>query len=135
MSDRRKIEALAEAVARYSGYTDPTSPLYWARNPLGLRGFSPVHPINERGERIFRSVLDGLQAGLHDVTLKVTGMSRAHLQPDQTLTDLSNAYNAPIATATAWGRFLRQALHDETITARTTLSYFLTNEPALTKET
>jgi hypothetical protein len=120
---RHKLEALAEAVSAYSGYSDPASPLYAARNPGGLK--ASVGQANDgKGNRTFRSVIDGLQATFYDVELKVTGRSRAKLKPESTLIDLSAAYNLPILTATAWARFLRKALNDPTISAHTPLSYF-----------
>jgi hypothetical protein len=120
---RDKLESLAEAVVAYSGYADPASPLYAARNPGGLKALGP-QPDDGNGNRTFRSVIDGLQALFFDVELKVTGRSRAKLKPESTLIDLSTAYNLPILTATAWARFLRKALNDPTISAHTPLSYF-----------
>lgn len=119
---RTKLEALAEAVSAYSGYSDPASPLYAARNPGGLKASG--QPDDEHGNRVFRSVIDGLQALFFDVELKVTGRSRAKLKPESTLIDLSTSYNLPILTATAWARFLRKALNDSTISAHTPLSFF-----------
>lgn len=120
---RHKLEALAEAICAYSGYSDPASPLYAARNPGGLKSVGS-QPNDEKGNRTFRSVIDGLQATFYDVELKVSGRSRAKLKPDSTLIDLSTSYNLPILTATAWARFLRKALNDQTISAHTPLSYF-----------
>ena len=123
--ERRKLEALAEAVIAYSGYLNPDSELYAVRNPGGLKGIGVSHPKDDHGNRVFNSLIDGLQALLYDVELKVTGKSRAHLKPDHTLIDLSNAYNVPITTAQAWSRFLRKALRDESVNAKTPLKYFL----------
>lgn len=119
---RQKLEALSEAVSAYSGYSDPASPLYAARNPGGLKAAG--QPDDGQGNRVFRSVIDGFQALFFDVELKVTGRSRAKLKPESTLIDLSTSYNLPILTATAWARFLRKALNDTTISAHTPLSYF-----------
>ena len=123
--NRRKLEALAEAVVAYSGYLQPDSALHAARNPGGLKALGATQSRDDKGNRTFRSVLDGYQALLYDVELKATGKSRAQLRPDQSLIDLSAAYNLPITTASAWSRFLRQALSDSTISAKTPLSYFL----------
>ena len=131
--NRRKLEALAEAVVAYSGYLQPDSALHAARNPGGLKALGATQSRDDKGNRTFRSVLDGYQALLYDVELKVAGImkdgvlqrSRARLTPDHTLMDLSAAYNLPITTASAWSRFLRQALSDSTISAKTPLSYFL----------
>lgn len=121
---RRKLESLAEAIVHYSGYSEPGSPLHDARNPGGLKAMGLIQARDEKGNRTFRSVIDGLQALFYDVELKITGKSRAQLKPDSTLIDLSASYNLPITTSTAWARFLKKSLHDETITARTPLSYF-----------
>ena len=123
--NRRKLEALAEAVVAYSGYLQPDSALHAARNPGGLKALGATQSRDDKGNRTFRSVLDGYQALLYDVELKATGKSRAQLRPDQSLIDLSAAYNLPITTASAWSRFLRQALSDSSISAKTPLSYFL----------
>ena len=123
--DKRKLEALAESIIAYSGYLQPDSDLHKARNPGGLKALGATQSRDDKGNRTFRSFLDGSQALLYDVELKVTGKSRAQLRPDQNLIDLSAAYNLPITTASAWSRFLRQALSDSTISAKTPLSYFL----------
>lgn len=119
---RKSLEALAEAIAHYSGYFEPGSPLHDARNPGGLKAMG--HDEDGKGNRTFRSVIDGYQALFYDVELKVTGKSRAHLSPESTLVELSAAYNLPIASATAWARYLRKALHDDSLSAKTPLSYF-----------
>lgn len=123
--DRRNLEAVSEAVAAYSGYFEAGSPLYDARNPGGLKALAG-QPSDGKGNRTFRSVIDGYQALFYDIDLKVTGKSRAQLKPESTLIDLSNSYGLPIATATAWSRFLRKALHDLEIKSSTPLSYFTT---------
>lgn len=120
---RHKLESLAEAISAYSGYSDPASALYAARNPGGLKSVGP-QPNDGKGNRTFRSVIDGMQALFYDCELKVSGRSRAKLKPESTLIDLSTSYNLPILTATAWARFLRKALNDTTISAHTPLSYF-----------
>lgn len=119
---RKSLEALAEAIAHYSGYFEAGSSLYDARNPGGLKALGQTD--DGKGNRVFRSVIDGYQALFYDVELKVTGKSRAKLKPESTLQDLSVAYNLPLGTPTAWARFLRKALHDDKISVNTPLSYF-----------
>jgi hypothetical protein len=119
--DRRTVEAIAEAIAHYSGYMEPTNPLYKARNPLGLRPLKPEHPFDEMGNRIFRSVLDGMQAAIFDLEVKLGG----RLSPDSTLSDLAVAYGRKPTEAQAWSRFLRAALDDASITAHTQIKRFL----------
>src|SRR4051812_43054657 len=110
--DRRIVEAIAEAISHYSGYHEPTSPLYRARNPLGLRPLKPEHPFDEFGNRVFRSILDGMQAAIFDLEVKMGG----RLGPSSTLADLATAYGKKPTEAQAWSRFLRAALDDTTIT-------------------
>jgi len=121
---RRKLEAVAEALIKTSGYHVPEGKLYQTRNPGGLLAYSPAQQRDEEGMRVFNSVLDGFQALLFDVGLKLEGKSRAHLRPDQTLTDFAAAYNQPLA-AQAWAAFLRKALHDPNITHKTKIEFFL----------
>jgi hypothetical protein len=129
----KKIEMLAEAVITYSGYKDPKSSLFQARNPGGLRATSMRHVRNEHGQRIFNSFIDGVQALLFDLNLKVNGSvtidgqvckSWAGLTDDSTLADLAVSYSLPETTGQAWARFLRAALQDDTISKDTTLNYF-----------
>jgi|SRR5579859_2375339 len=117
--NRQRLEALAEAIAHVSGYA-PGSPLYAARNPGGLRPTSEKHARDEHGNRVFRSVLDGMQALLFDLDIKVNG----RLSPDSTLLDLAIAYHQQ-AAAKAWARFLKAAVHDDSINPNTVLKQFL----------
>lgn len=126
--NRKKLEALAEAVAAYSGYKEPGSSLYTARNPGGLKAHSPRHLRDEEGNRIFGSVLDGLQALLFDTALKLQGTSAAHLKPSDTLSDFAESHGQPFTAADAYARFLRKALHTEDISRKTEISFFLTEE-------
>jgi hypothetical protein len=123
----RKLESLAEAVIRYSGY-EPTSELYLARNPGALKATSMRHATNAQGYRIFNSFIDGVQALLFDIDLKITGKSWAKLQPTSTLRDLALSYSLEVTTATAWARFLRAALRDQAISGETELQYFTAKE-------
>jgi hypothetical protein len=123
--NKRILEAIAEAIAQTSGYHIPDHPLHAARNPLGLLAYSPAHLRDEQGHRIFTSVLDGWQAGLFDVDIKMSGRSRAHLKPESTFADFAVACGQPATAAQAWAKFLRRALHDETINHKTLLEHFL----------
>lgn len=120
--NRRNLEALAEAITHYSGYLDPTSPLYHARNPIGLRPVKPEQPRDSHGFRIFRSMLDGMQAAIFDLEFKVV---KHRMSPESTLTDLALAYGRKATEAVAWAKFLRQALLDEAISHRTMIKQLL----------
>jgi hypothetical protein len=123
--NKRRVEAIAEAIARHSGYYDPETSAYYARNPGALKAFSPSHLKNEEGLRVFTSVLDGMQALIFDVEVKITGKSQAHLTPDNTLIHLALAYNLSPTAAKPWVKFIKHALRDETINTWTPLSYFI----------
>lgn len=124
MIDQRKLEALAEAIAHTSGYYIPDNPLHDARNPGGLRAVFAAHKRDEAGYRVFRSFLDGMQALLFDIQTKLVGKSRAKLTPNNTLADFAIAFGQPAAAAQTWSKFLRRALHDATISHKTTIEYF-----------
>ncbi len=121
---RRKLEALTDALVHHSGYRDPKSALYAARNPGGLKAYQAHHKRDAERNRIFPSEIDGLQAAFWDMAYKITGQSVARLTPDATLTDLVKAYYMPEASARFWANFLKAALQHD-ITARTTLEFFL----------
>ena len=122
--NRRKLEAIAEAIMKFSGYLNPESSVYQARNPGGLKAFMSHHERDEYGNRVFSSVLNGMSALLSDLELKLT----KRMSPNATLIDLASAYNQPFTAAQAWSKFLRHALVDESITHKTPLSYFLTKD-------
>lgn len=122
---RKRLEALAEAVAHVSGYGIPGSSRYLARNPGGLKSFSPKHTSDEQGNRVFSSLIDGWQALLFDTALKLQGMSKAKLKPTDTLREFAVSHGQPATAADAFAKFLRRALQDEAIHKTTTLQYFL----------
>ena len=122
--DRKVIEAVAEAIVKTSGYWNADNPIYDARNPGGLLAFSPTQTRDANGYRIFASSLDGMQALLYDVQLKLNGKSRSKLAPKNTLADFAASCGLPNA-AVAWSAFLRKALHDAEIRPTTPISHFL----------
>lgn len=122
--DRKIIEAVAEAIVKTSGYWNADNPIYDARNPGGLLAFSPTQSRDVSGYRVFASSLDGMQALLYDVQLKLSGKSRAKLKPENTLADFAAACGLPNA-GVAWSAFLRKALHDANINPKTPLAHFL----------
>src|SRR5437588_6924846 len=112
---RRKLEALAEAVQAYSGYQIPGSALYLSRNPGGLRAFKPEHQKDEAGNRVFGSVIDGLQALLFDTALKLSGESKHKLQVADSLVEFAISHGQPPTAADAYAKFMRKAMQDESI--------------------
>ena len=122
----RRLEALADAITRYSGFADPESEEYQIRNPGRLTAFSDKHARTPNGKRVFRSLLDGYQALLFDLAVKCVGKSNSGLKPASTLTDLVLVYGFPPGTVRFVAKFLRHALGDETVKETTPLSYFVT---------
>jgi hypothetical protein len=122
--NRLKLEALAEAVAYYSGYREPGSALYTARNPGGLKAYKPTHERDADGNRVFDSLLDGLQALFYDTRLKLEGQSAARLQPSDRLEAFAEAHGQPGTAAAAYLKFLRKALHSD-LDSKLTISFFL----------
>ena len=120
----RRIEALAEAIVAFSGYLDPTSALYAARNPGGLLASSLAHQRDAFGNRIFSSLLDGWQALLYDLDVKLSGSSKTCLKPTDNLCRLADTFGKPARFASHWAKFVRKALNDSTVSPDTTLEFF-----------
>lgn len=120
-----RIEALADAIINYSGYNNPESEAYKARNPGLLKVYTFKHLKTENAVRIFKSALDGYQALLFDLSIKCHGKSRTRLKPTSTLHDLIEVYGHHDLTAQYVAKFLRRALCDEKISESTQLSYFI----------
>jgi hypothetical protein len=120
-----KLEALADSIISLTGYLNPESQAYQIRNPGMLPAISPKHPRDEKNRRIFKSYLDGYQALLFDLVVKCGGKSRTFLRSDSSLRDLFKARGEPETSALYAARFLRRALHDDSISDKTSLSYFL----------
>jgi hypothetical protein len=85
-----RLEALADALMKLNGWSDPTSQAYRNRNPLLLRAYSltRAQAQDERGVRVFTSLLGGYRAGLNDLFEKCGGRSRAKLATDAPLKNL-----------------------------------------------
>lgn len=111
------FDALVDAIVNSSGYRVPGSAIHKARNPGGLKAYG-VKTRDTSNYRVFKSDIDGLQALKFDVQLKITGKSRVKCD---TLADLAVAYHAPIKS---WVGFLKQALDDQTLSAKSPLTLF-----------
>lgn len=122
-----KIEALVDAIGRANGIHDPESDTYKLRNPLLIKSFARPgkHETDDKGRRVFSSLLSGYKAGLFDIELKITGKSRAGLQPDHTLANLLAVYGIKEPGGISYiVSFLKRALGDKTLSGTTPLSYF-----------
>jgi len=119
------LEQLADAIMRYSGYTNPEGHLYAARNPGGLKPTSMNHTVDGHGNRVYDSFVKGYQSLLSDLEIKLSGRSWAGLTPDSTLEELATSYGKEYTLADAWCKQLRKTLNDTTINRATTLRKFL----------
>ena len=127
-----KCEAIVDAVGHLNGIHDPESDAYQLKSPLKLRSFARVgkHEVDTEGRRIFPSMLSGYKASCFDVSLKLSGNSRAGLKPDiDTLASLLRVYGiTELLAHKKCVNFLRKSLKNPDIGADTKLSYFLTND-------
>ena len=125
-----RLEALQDSIAHAHGISDPKSDSYKLRNPLLIRSFAMPgkNEVDEKGRRVFSSMISGYRAGLFDLQLKIEGKSRAKLKQDDPLSSLLAVYELkePLEQKRVL-RFLRPALNDESITTSTPLSHFLGN--------
>lgn len=119
----KRIEALIDAITAINGYRDPESPLYKARNPVGLKCFEG--PVCTGKLRHYGSFLQGYQSGYADLKIKCEGKSKAKLTDQFHLQGLVRVYSMPDLSAEYIARFLRKALQDDSIKGTTSLSYFV----------
>jgi hypothetical protein len=120
-----RLEALADAISFYHNSHDPSSPAYQNRNPGMLKAISLKHARDENGFRLFNAFIDGYQALLYDLQLKVTGKSFAKLPPNANINDLMRAYGHTGAlVGERITKFVRKALQISDIHATTPLAFF-----------
>lgn len=125
----KKIEALADAIGKLNGCPcDPESEAYRLRNPLLIPSWALLgkHETDEKGRRIFTSLLNGYKAGLFDLQMKISGNSRTKtVKPQSPLSALLACYSiTSLGSIDYILSFLRRALQDKEITADTPVSYF-----------
>ena len=125
----RRVEALADALARMYGALDPLSDSYKLRNPMMLKAFSPAHRRNEKGYRQFEHFVAGYENGVLDLKIKCSGRSRAKIGPESTLEDLLHVYGQPSSALKSVVRFLRHALDDDAIPESVQLKFFIEDLP------
>lgn len=121
----KRIEALADAIAAMNGALNPLSEAYRTRNPGLLKAFAPKHQRNEKGHRVFTSLVAGYENLLLDIRIKGSGQSRAKLGPESPVVDLLTTYGNPAASARYVVNFLRHALEDDSIPLGINLGWFL----------
>lgn len=121
-------EALVDGIGYLNGMHIPGSLAYQLRSPLLIRSFAKPgkHILDAEGRRVFPSLLSGYKASVYDMGLKVTGQSRAGLQPTDRLRNLLGVYGIKeLPDVDKVVVFLRYALKDKTINRDTQLSYFI----------
>jgi len=123
-----RIEALVDALCHLKGSTtNPDGDLYNIRNPIGMLSFSRPgkNEIDNQGRRVFKTWLAGYRAATFDVSIKLSGGSRAGLKAEDKLSNLLGTYQiAEKLGQQQVVKFLRRALKDQTITVETPLSFF-----------
>src|SRR5271157_643146 len=127
----RRSEALLDAIARLNGILNPESPCYQIRNPLMIKSYARPgkHSTDEQGHRIFESFLSGYKACLFDIDFKLRGRSRAGLTTESTLENLLGVYGIDsIAATDNIVAFIRRALKDQSLTKRTSVTFFVEKE-------
>lgn len=120
----KRIEALADAISAYNGYSDPTSLFYKLRNPGALKAFLDRHDRHESGYRFFDSHLDGYRALLHDLGVKIDGKSSFGIGPKSPLILVLPAFNVPILDSKPVFEYINQSLNLDGINENTTLGFF-----------
>lgn len=133
----KRIEALVDAIGKYKGMLDPESACYKLRNPMLIKSFAlpGKHQIDENGYRVFPSLLNGYKACLFDLECKLSGRTRAKVTADSTLDQVLACYEVRTAAAIDYvASFLRRALNDTAISAKTPAAYFLEDAQAIVSE-
>lgn len=122
-----RIEALFDALANLKGWNNPDSLAYQLRNPLMIKSFSKPgkNEITEEGYRVFSTQLAGIRAGLFDLTLKVTGKSRAGIKAEDQLDNVLRVYGIiELGGQQAVVKYLKRALKTQDIKTTTPLKWF-----------
>jgi hypothetical protein len=131
----KRVEALADGIAYLNKMHDPTSDAYQLRNPSLARAYSYRHlgEVDNKGRRIFSSLIGGYRFLIQDLTWKCSGNTRAKgysgkLSASNTLNDLLKSYNLDSideGNIFILLEFLNKALPGVDINAKTQLSFFL----------
>jgi hypothetical protein len=121
-----RIEALADAITEYSGYRNPESVLYQARNPGALKAHAVTVLRDLDNYRVYPCFKAGWDSLLADLKAKCSGRSHTSLTQQSTLKDLLavNGFQPTVCGYVV--KFIRRALQDQTITDQTPLEFFVT---------
>ena len=131
----KRLEALADGIAFLNGMHDPASDAYQLRNPALARAYSYRHlgEVDNKGRRIFSSLIGGYRFLIQDLEWKCAGNTRAKgyngkLSTGSTLCDLLKSFNLDNmedGNIFVLLEFLNKALPNAEISAQTQLSYFV----------
>jgi hypothetical protein len=131
----KKIEALADGIAFLNKMHDPLSDAYQLRNPALAKAYSYRHlgEVDNKGRRIFTSLIGGYRFLIQDLEWKCSGNTRAKgykgkLSASDSLSDLLKSYNLDSiedGNIFILIEFLNKALPGTDVTAQTQLSFFL----------
>lgn len=120
-----KLESLADAITEYSGYRNPESDLYQARNPGGLKAWDVFRMRDLNGFRVYSSFKGGYASLVEDLRAKCEGKSHTTLTPQSSLKDLMGVNGYPEGMCGYVVKFVRRALQDQSINEHTEISYFV----------
>lgn len=113
-----RIEALSDAIAKYSDYAEVGSRAYAARNPGSLK--------DKHGRvRIFKSLVAGYAALRFDLKVKCDGRSNSGLKHESGLNELLYTLGFRDETVRYVVSYLRRVLDNPTIKAETPVEYFV----------
>ena len=131
----KRIEALADAIAYLNKAHEPSSDAYQLRNPGLVRAYSYRHlgEVDNKGRRIFTSIIGGYRFLVQDLTWKCSGQTRAKgysgkLSNLSTLNDLLKSFNlGSLDEGHIFSLldFLNSALPGAAIDTKTNLQFFL----------
>jgi hypothetical protein len=131
----KRIEALADGIAYLNKAHEPNSDAFQLRNPGLVRAYSYRHlgEVDNKGRRIFTSIIGGYRFLIQDLEWKCSGQTRAKgftgkLSGLSTLNDLLKSFNLGSLNdghIFALLDFLNSALPGAEIDAQTNLKFFL----------
>lgn len=131
----KRIEALADAIAYLNKAHEPSSDAFQLRNPGLVRAYSYRHlgEVDNKGRRIFSSLIGGYRFLVQDLTWKCSGQTRAKgfsgkLSNLSNLNDLLKSFNlGNLEDGHIFEilDFLNQALPGTAINSETNLQFFL----------
>ena len=134
----KRIEALADGIAYLNKAHEPNSDAYQLRNPGLVRAYSYRHlgEVDNKGRRIFTSLIGGYRFLIQDLTWKCSGQTRAKglngkLSSLSNLEDLLKSFNlGKIEDGHIFELldFLSKALPGSVVDASTPLQFFLLEE-------